>query len=191
MAAFISMCGTTPSAKGTNHQSRVENLCNLSTSRRDFNTKVGQALLSGLLFPFIRPGVDAANAQEKGQLPDGARQFSQVISAQKQWDTIKDSFKDGHEPDDGEWKNLRTYLRMVYAVSGDMDFLTKKWEKTRRQSGQEAISAFRKAVRAMDKPAADQDVAGFLEGHEQVASLFVQFLDVLKQDTIGDMPEDL
>lgn len=148
-------------------------------------------MLGSLLLPFIPVGVDAVRAQEKGQLPDGARQFSQVITAQKQWDSVKDAFKDGHEPDDGEWRNLRTYLRMVYAVSGDMDFLTKKWEKSRRQTGQEAISAFRKAVKAMDKPAADQDIPGFLAGHEQVALLFVQFLDVLKQDTVGDMPEDL
>lgn len=148
-------------------------------------------LCSAALFPLGPRHVFRANSAEN-RLPNGARQFSQVVSAQRQWASVTDAFADGREPDDTEWNNLRTYLRAVYAVSGDMDFLARRWEKkSRRDEGLKSISQFRKAVKDLDKPAIEHDVAAFLNGHKHVASLFDDFFNGLKEDTVGDMPAEL
>lgn len=159
-------------------------------SRRTFSKVSLHLLLAGAVLP-LTSFEQAAQAQEIGQLPDGAKQFSQVISAQRQWRQVPDAFANGHEPDDKEWENLRTYLRAVYAVQADMVFLTKRFEQERKQNAQKTISAFKTAVKAMDKPAKSRDVPAFLQGQAEVASLFEQFFSILQEQTVGDMPLEL
>lgn len=154
-------------------------------SRRTFSTTAIRLLLAGLILP------ETVSAQENGVLPDGAKQFSQVISAQRQWKSVPDAFSNGRVPEDADWENLRTYLRAVYSVSGDMDFIARGWEKARKEVGMKTISAFRTAIKAMDKPAKSRDAPAFLEAHAKVASLFDDFFNLLKQDTVGDMPAEL
>lgn len=134
---------------------------------------------------------ERTSAQENGGLPAGAKQFSQVITAQRQWKQVPDAFKDGREPDDAEWENLRTYLRAVYAVSMDMAFLTKRFEKETRDKVGRVITSFKGEVKAMDKPALKKDAAAFLQGHKKVEMLFDEFFGLLQEQTVGDMPAEL
>lgn len=143
----------------------------------------------GLATAALIEPVQARN--ELPQLPNGARQFSQIISAQRQWTSLKDAFADDHVPNEAEWQNIRTYLRGVYSVSGDMEFLTKRWVGSRKEVGLKTIREFRKLVKALDKPAIKQDVEEFLKGHAEIEQLFVTYLEQLKEDTVGDMPDEL
>lgn len=128
---------------------------------------------------------------EEARLPNGARQFSSVVSAQRQWGGLPSAFADGRVPDDKEWENIRVYLRAVYGIGDDMNFLTKTWKGERRNEGTKLIQTFRKAVKDLDKPAAAKDVSAFLDGHSRVVSLFDDFFNQLKGDSVGDMPSEL
>lgn len=156
-------------------------------TRRQFST-AALSLVSGALLQFT-PNV--AISEEENRLPNGPRQFSQIVAAQRQWASVTEAFANGRTPDEAEWGNLRTYLRAVYAVSGDMDYLVRRWEKSRRDAGFKTISEFRKAVKAIDKPASRHDIKDFLDGHAKIASLFDGFFNQLKQDAVGDMPAEL
>lgn len=128
---------------------------------------------------------------EEARLPNGARQFSSVVSAQRQWGGLPNAFADGRVPDDKEWENIRVYLRAVYGIGDDMDYLTKTWKGERRKEGTQLIKSFRKAVRDLDKPAASKNVPAFLDGHSRVVVLFDDFFNQLKSDSVGDMPSEL
>lgn len=128
---------------------------------------------------------------EEARLPDGARQFSSIVSAQRQWDTLLNAFAEGRMPEEKEWDNIRGYLRAVYRIGDDMDFLTKGWGGDRRKEGAQLIGRFRKAVRDLDKPAASKDAPAFLDGHSKVVSLFNDFFNQLKSDSAGDVPSEL
>lgn len=128
---------------------------------------------------------------EDVKLPDGARQFSAIVSAQRQWRTLLTAFADDRTLEDSEWTNIRTYLRAVYKVSGDMDFLSKKWKGARRDNAKNVIRSFRTSVKDLDKPAADKDNHRFIEGHAKVSQLFDDFFEQLKSDTVGSVPSEL
>lgn len=180
---FIS--GLCAVANNGDRDSRKRETC--QPTRRQFSTAA--LSLVGAAFFQYRPNI--AFSEEENRLPNGARQFSQVVSAQRQWASVIEAFANGRVPDDAEWGNLRKYLRAVYAVSGDMDYLARRWEKSRRDAGLNTISDFRKAIKALDKPASRQNAKEFLEGHAKVAELFEGFFNTLKQDTVGDMPAEL
>lgn len=196
MSAFIISTATASLTHTRNSQSRSARsarsikatatpAARTASTRREF-LQVAMALTTATLL-----NTRKANAGEKVQLPNGARQFSQIISAQRQWSSLKEAFANGHEPDEAEWQNIRTYLRGVYAVSADMDYLTQRWEDTRKDVGLQTIKQFRKDVKALDKPAIGKDVVEFLKGHAQVEQLFITYLEQLKQDSVGDMPDEL
>lgn len=53
----------------------------------------------------------------EGGLPDGARQFSNLVKVQKDWIALGKSIKDqGADVTPTEWKNVALFLRKVYQV---------------------------------------------------------------------------
>lgn len=160
-----------------------------STSRRKV-LRLGAMAIAGMLGTKLSDAAFVALSEE-ARLPNGARQFSSVVSAQRQWGGLPSAFADGRTPDDKEWENIRVYLRAVYGVGDDMKFLTKTWRGERRSEGTKLIQTFRKAVRDLDKPAAAKDVSAFLDGHSRVVGLFDDFFNQLKGDSVGDMPSEL
>lgn len=128
---------------------------------------------------------------EEARLPDGARQFSQVVASQRQWSNLAEAFANGRTPDEAEWNSIRGYLRAVYVVSADMEFLVRRWDRARRETGLDTVRKFRKEVRLLDRPAAVADADMFLKGHAEVVGVFDEFFQLMKQDTVGDMPAEL
>lgn len=59
------------------------------------------------------------------KLPNGAGQFAEVVSAQRQWAKIAMAFDDWRHPDSNELDSFSGNLLAVYVVSGDKEFLVK------------------------------------------------------------------
>lgn len=84
-----------------------------------------------LLFsPFLRKlqkGPSSAIAEVgvgEGGLPDGARQFSNLVKVQRDWAALGKSITDqGADVTPEEWKNVALFLRKVYQLGGDLEFL--------------------------------------------------------------------
>ncbi|CAM9300063.1 unnamed protein product, partial [Laminaria digitata] len=59
----------------------------------------------------------------EGGLPDGARQFSNLVKVQKDWVALGKTVRSqGAEVSAGEWKNVALFLRKVYQASGGVFF---------------------------------------------------------------------
>lgn len=93
--------------------------------------------------------------------------------------------------EDSEWNSLRGYLRTVYAVSGDMEFIIGGWEKELRKRGEEVAKKFRATVKGMDKPAIAKNVEDFKTMHGKAEGIFDEFFALLKQTSVGDIPDEL
>lgn len=60
----------------------------------------------------------------EGGLPDGARQFSNFVKVQKDWAALGASIKGkGADVTAEEWKNVALFLRKVYQLGGDLEYL--------------------------------------------------------------------
>lgn len=130
-------------------------------------------------------------AEEKPALPGGAAQFSRLLAAQRQWNSLGTVVSGNRELADEEWESLRGYLRTVYAVSSDMEYLSKVWDKPLRNQGQEVIKQFRITVKNMDKPAIARDIMAFARMHAQTAKSFEEFFALLKDASAKDIPDEL
>lgn len=133
----------------------------------------------------------ALSADNRPGLPAGAREFSRLLSARRQWGELRGLFASNRELEDGEWDSLRGYLRTIYQTSADMDYLAKPWDKALRERGNEVIKRFRATVKGMEKPAIDKDVGTFADMHAQAAREFDAFFSLLKEASVGDIPDEL
>lgn len=133
----------------------------------------------------------ASHAEDSPGLPRGAREFSRLLSAQKQWSELHAVFDANRTLDDSEWNSLRGYLRSVYAVSGDMEFMVRGWERDLRKRGEEVAKRFRATVKEMDKPAIAKNVRDFRKMHGKTEGIFDEFFALLKQASVGDIPDEL
>lgn len=133
----------------------------------------------------------ARSAEELPGLPAGAREFSRLIAARKQWSELRAVLTSGRELEDKEWEGLRTYLRTIYQTTADMEYLSKPWEKELRAKADEKIKNLRRTLKGMDKPAAAKDVKRFAEMHAEVVEEFNGFFEVLREASTGGIPEEL
>lgn len=150
---------------------------------------LGAAASSGALSALF-PGAARGGSELPG-LPAGAREFSRVLGARRQWAELAAVLTSGRSLEDGEWDSLRAYLRTIYQTSADMDFLSEPWDKALRARAADGLKRFRGAVKAMDKPAAAKDVRKVAELHAQVMREFDAFFDVLREASTGGIPEEL
>lgn len=130
-------------------------------------------------------------AEEKPSLPGGAAQFSRLLAAQRQWNSLDKVVYGDRQLESDEWESLRGYLRTVYAVSGDMAYLTKVWDKPLRNRGQEVIKRFRATVKEMDKPAIARDITKFASMYAETGKNFEEFFELLKEASVKDIPDEL
>lgn len=72
-----------------------------------------------------------------------------------------------------------------------MEFLSKAWNGTLKPQGMGIAKQFRTVVKGMDQPAIDQDVERFARMHAEASQLLEQFFAVLKEASVGDIPDEL
>lgn len=130
-------------------------------------------------------------ADDIGGLPPGAAHFTQVVASQRKWMSLRAAF-DNRKLEESEWESIRGLLRTTYAVSADMEFLAKRWrDASLREAGLAVIKRFRTEVKALDKPALARDAEAFLTGYDGVGGLYDEFFARLRDDSVGDMPDEL
>lgn len=129
-------------------------------------------------------GAEGANAKGVGEggLPPGVAEFQRVLLSKKQWNDIGKRVETGHaEMDQKEWENVQGFLRKFYAAGDDMTLLAKVFSKSEQDEVAEVVKTFRKAVKAIDKPAAAKDWEAFMVEHKKIAGYVQDFLDIRSQ----------
>uniref|UniRef100_A0A7S0BGG4 Uncharacterized protein n=1 Tax=Rhodosorus marinus TaxID=101924 RepID=A0A7S0BGG4_9RHOD len=175
MAFLVSVSGSTW---------RTRTVCQSRLCRRNFLVAGGGILGGLLLFN------DPVAAQEKPELPPGAKQFDRLLKAQERWEEIHATVSTKNsELTANDWEGVRAFLRKYYRASEDMEYLSQRFPKDRKQKVAEIAREFRATVKGMDKPAADRDVVLFLEMHKNAENKVAQFFDVLKSGS--DVPDEL
>ncbi|CAN8069729.1 unnamed protein product [Agarophyton chilense] len=125
------------------------------------------------------------------KLPAGAAQFTRVLTAQRQWESLGSVLDGGRTLEEEEWENIRGILRAVYQVSGDMEYLTKPWSKENRQTASKDIKTMRMTLKKMDEPAKKRQLEELKEKYNQVQTLLQRFLSTFSEASTADMPLEL
>uniref|UniRef100_A0A7S2Z9L7 Uncharacterized protein n=1 Tax=Rhodosorus marinus TaxID=101924 RepID=A0A7S2Z9L7_9RHOD len=133
MAFLVSVNGSTRRTR-TVLESRI--------SRRNF-VVAGSGVLGGWLL-FNNP----VAAEEKPELPPGARQFDRLLKAQERWEEIRATVSTKKsELTANEWEGIRAFLRKYYRASEDMEYLSQRFPKDRKQKVAEITKEFRAIVK--------------------------------------------
>jgi len=124
----------------------------------------------------------AAKDVGDGGLPPGIAEFQRVLLTKKQWNDIGKRVETGHaEMDKKEWENVQGFLRKFYGLGDDMTLIAKAFNKDDQSAVADVVKTFRKAVKAIDKPAAAQDFEAFMVQHKEIAGYVQDFLDIRSQ----------
>lgn len=194
--AFIE---ASPMVRQTLRRSKIEDRrhnCGIYTTRcaaeipRRAVVRILGGVASGVVLSLL-PTSPGLLAEEKPGLPAGAREFSRLLAAHRQWGELDGVLSDERELESKEWESLRAYIRTIYQASADMDFLAKGWDKGLRGRGDEVIKRFRVTVKGMDKPASAKDKVGFREMYMEASRDFDGFFELLKEASAGDVPDEL
>jgi len=87
---------------------------------------------------------------------------------------------------DDDWTNLQGFLRRLYSLAEDMKFLTKGFDKQKKEKAEDLIEKFKKLVKASDKPAKAKDTKLFLSSESEITGYLAAF-----QDFLFDAGDDL
>merc|ERR1711920_1174229 len=85
-----------------------------------------------------------------------------------------------------DWTNLQGFLRRLYSLAEDMKFLTRGFDKQKKERAEELIEKFKKVVKGSDKPAKAKDVKLFLSSEPEITGYLSSF-----QDFLFDAGDDL
>ncbi|KAI0567755.1 PsbQ-like protein [Gracilaria domingensis] len=151
-------------------------------SRRDAMLVISSVITAAVIPKTVR-------AEEK--LPAGAAQFTRVLTAQRQWESLGTVLNSGRALEDKEWENIRGILRAIYQVSGDMEYLTKPWSKEDKQTASKDINAMRMTLKQMDEPAKQRQLEEFKAKYDQVQALLQHFLNTFSEASGADIPLEL
>lgn len=78
----------------------------------------------------------------EGGLPDGARQFSNFVKVQKDWGALGASIRGkGADPTPEEWKNVSLFLRKVYQLGGELEFLAGTFPPDKKKPAQALVKS--------------------------------------------------
>ena len=78
----------------------------------------------------------------EGGLPDGARQFSNFVKVQKDWAALGASIKGkGADTTPEEWKNVSLFLRKVYQLGGELEFLAGTFPSDKKKTAQALVKS--------------------------------------------------
>uniref|UniRef100_A0A7S2H2F4 Uncharacterized protein n=1 Tax=Octactis speculum TaxID=3111310 RepID=A0A7S2H2F4_9STRA len=106
-----------------------------STQSQSFDPRIQRrAFAAGIIIPAFTVATSAmAKPVGEGGLPDGARQFDNLVRAQRDWIKLGKAVESRHEEfTDEEWKNVGFYLRKLYSVGDDMTFLSQNMEAAKK-----------------------------------------------------------
>jgi len=124
----------------------------------------------------------AASARKEvadGGLPPGIAEYVGVVKSKKQWNQIGKRVNEGHdEMPDEEWTNIQGFLRKFYETGKDMEEVAKAFSPDEQKAVAEVAKTFRKAVKAIDKPAKDKDWEAFMQQHAQILAYINDFQDI-------------
>ena len=165
--------------------------CSSSKPTSNVTRRRALTLLTASISSVLLNDTMTVQAEEKPQLPPGAQQFNRLLAARKQWSELSQVVNNDRTLDESEWETLRQYLRTVYGVSNDMEFLAKPWDKSIKSRASDTIKQFRQVVKGMDKPAIARDIKQFAQGHLQTTQLFDEFFKEFKEATVSDIPDEL
>jgi len=153
-----------------------------TTGRRAWVGALVTAAAAGVATPaFAGPPVG------EGGLPDGARHFSAVLAAQRDWHAIAKRLQEGgSDVSDKEWQNISLFLRKLYGASDDMAAMAKGLSGSSQQSATKLVKDFRAAVKAADPDINKKDAAGTLKAYNETIKMLNDFLELF-----NDVPDEL
>eukprot|EP00903_Cladosiphon_okamuranus_P017956 g16520.t1 len=123
----------------------------------------------------------------EGGLPDGARQFSDFVKVQKDWAALGVSLKDkGANVSPEEWKNVSLFLRKVYQLGGELEFLAGTFPSDKKKTALALVKSIQKEVQAADGPAREKDTETFMMAQVSVQKKFEDFMEYF-----NDVPSEL
>ena len=114
-----------------------------------------------------------------GGLPPGIAEYVGVVRSKKQWTQIGKRVSEGKdEIPDEEWKNIQGFLRKFYDTGKDMEEVAKAFSPDEQKAVAEVAKAFKKGVKAIDKPAEAKDADEFMTQHAQLLAYINDFQDI-------------
>ncbi|CAN0020112.1 unnamed protein product [Ectocarpus sp. 6 AP-2014] len=123
----------------------------------------------------------------EGGLPDGARQFSNLVKVQKDWVALGKSIdSQGADVTADEWKNVALFLRKVYQLGGELEYLAGTFPPDKKKSALALVRSIQKEVQAADVPAREKDAAAFMKAQASVQQKFEDFMELF-----NDVPSEL
>ena len=75
-------------------------------------------------------------------------------------------------------KNIQGFLRKFYDTGKDMEEVAKAFSPDEQKAVAEVAKAFKKGVKAIDKPAAAKDADEFMTQHAQLLAYINDFQDI-------------
>jgi len=137
------------------------------------------ATLFGAGAIFASPQVASAKEVADGGLPPGIAEYMGVIKSKKQWNQIGKRVSEGQgEIPKSEWENIQGFLRKFYDTGKDMESVSRAFSPDEQKAVQEVAKNFKKAVKAIDKPAAAQDFEAFMAQHKVILGYIEDFQDI-------------
>jgi valyl-tRNA synthetase len=143
--------------------------------------------------PEEKKAIDPELKGPAAQLPQGARQEDRIRRGLTKWKEEVAKIKAGGLTDD-DWTNLQGFLRRLYSLAEDMKFLSRGFDKQKKDKAEELIEKFKKVVKASDKPAKAKDTKLFLSSELEITGYLTSFQDFLfdaGDDLVADEEEEL
>mmetsp|Transcript_27002 Transcript_27002/g.22683 ORF Transcript_27002/g.22683 Transcript_27002/m.22683 type:complete len:208 (+) Transcript_27002:11-634(+) len=138
------------------------------------------ATLFGAGAILVNPQVASARKEvSDGGLPPGIAEYMGVVKAKKQWTQIGKRVAEGHaEMPAEEWTNIQGFLRKFYDTGKEMEEVSNAFSNDERKAVAEVAKGFKKAVKAIDKPAKEKDWEAFMTQHAQLLAYIEDFQDI-------------
>jgi len=149
---------------------------------------------AALFFALGLGSAEPARAAEVGDeafLPQGARQEDRIRKGLAAWQELKVKLVGLEEISVTEWENTQGFLRRLYGLNDDMSYLARGFLPEKKAKAEQIVTAFKKDVKALDKPAKKKNLEEFLAGYEVVTKYIVDFNDLLvdAEDLVADEEE--
>jgi len=115
-------------------------------------------------------------------LPNGARQEDRIKRGLEAWRKLAKKVENG-EVTDEDWTNTQGFLRRLYSLQDDMNYLARGLKAEKKAKAEEIVTSFKKEVKAADKPAKVKDTQKFLGYYTETQQQLVDFLELLVDAT--------
>jgi len=127
---------------------------------------------------FIGAASASAAEGDEADLPDGVRQEERIRKALKAWKEWPDKLK-GDKVEKEEWQNTQGFLRRLYSVNDDMNYLSQGFKIDKKKKAEILITTFKKRVKLADKTAKARDYDAFMADHNDITGFIVEFQDLM------------